>query len=403
MVVKADTIYINANYRGVSGLEYTVLKFDLQGNYRDRFDYWHPGLENFHSARNLQTHQDRFFVHGTYKDTTTLRIRDNVWVYDAEWNKLWETNVPNNGYPRLSYSNSAATDDGGLAVIYASFKIPGYRTVATIEKYDAEGQLEWRSTLPYEFDIDRDFVNIAQHPDGGYMGVWKVDTFGGFHYRSPDLIFKLDADGQLVWERIYYEQINNFYDIFVTQNGDLVGCGVTEDSPFDTITEPDFIAGYIARFNADGERLWERRIIEKRADTWFCELYGGVEMPNGDLVFTGSIDDTTFFPDPYPQNVWLLRVDGNVASCPTARPTRFYCRPKRRGRSGTAPFSGYFPYRSTSDCCWVPNWGKLFRQASTGQPFTTARDRPSSTKVSTRIVCRILTLPDCLPGFTPCW
>lgn len=316
MVVKADTIYINANYRGVSGLEYTVLKFDLQGNYRDRFDYWHPGLENFHSARNLQTHQDRFFVHGTYKDTTTLRIRDNVWVYDAEWNKLWEPNVPNNGYPRLSYSNSAATDDGGLAVIYASFKIPGYRTVATIEKYDAEGQLEWRSTLPYEFDIDSDFVNIAQHPDGGYMGVWKVDTFGGFHYRSPDLIFKLDADGQLVWERNYYEQINNFYDIFVTQNGDLVGCGVTEDSPFDTITEPDFIAGYIARFNADGERLWERRIIEKRADTWFCELYGGVEMPNGDLVFTGSIDDTTFFPDPYPQNVWLLRVDGNGCLLP---------------------------------------------------------------------------------------
>jgi hypothetical protein len=316
MVIKQDTIYINANYSGVSGLEYTVLKFDLQGNYLDRFDYWYPGVENFHWGRNLQIHQDKFFVHGSYRDTATLFFRENIWAYDAAWNKLWETNIPNNGYPRLSNTNSAATADGGLAVIYASWKNPGQRTVLTVEKYDAGGQLEWRSTLPYEFNPYGNVVNITQHPDGSYLGVWKIDTFGGFNYPYPDLLFKLDADGQLVWERINYEQVNNFYDIFVAQNGDLIGCGITEDSPYDTIIEPDFFSGYIARFNAAGERLWERRIIEKREDTWFCELYGGAEMPNGDLIFTGSIDDTSFFPDPYPQNVWLLRVDGNGCLLP---------------------------------------------------------------------------------------
>ncbi len=316
MTVKDDTIYLNTDYLGIEGKDYSILKFNLEGQYLNRYDYWHPSVDNLHYARFMTCQQGLFYTHFDFKDTATLKFREGIRVFDPMWNLLWETTVPNNGYPALLWCTSDPTTDGGLAVIYSSWKNPGHKGVATIEKYDSIGTLEWATTLPHEYSSFSKWVNISQHSDGGYVGTWKIDTFGVFIYDRPDILFKLDANGNLLWEKVNFYEQNNFWHFFVAQNGDLIGCGVAENFQNDTIDEPEFQVGYIARFNADGERLWERKIFEQREDAWIHELIGGVELDNGDLVFTGSMDDTSALPDPYPQNVWLVKVDSNGCFTP---------------------------------------------------------------------------------------
>ncbi len=219
--------------------------------------------------------QERFFVHFDFKDTATLKYREGIRVFDPMWNLLWETTVPNNGYPALLWCTSDPTTDGGLAIIYSFWKNPGHKGVATIEKYDSVGTLEWATTLPHEYNSFSKWVNLSQHPDGGYVGLWQIDAFLPLHYQTPDIVFKLDPAGKLLWEKVSFEEQHNFIHLLVAQNGDFIGCGVAENFQNDTIEEPGFRVGYIARFNAEGERRWERMIFEQREGAWISELIGG--------------------------------------------------------------------------------------------------------------------------------
>lgn len=318
MVVRNDAILVNMNYvSDVPNLNYSVLAFDMQGNYLERFDYWHPGQQGYHWARGMEGLGNRLFVNFGFKDLGTGISREGIRAYDANWNLLWERYVPNT-YPNPLWCDTDATPDGGVVAIYSSWKNPGHKGICTIEKYDAEGDIEWTTVLPHEYNSFSSWVKIDRHPDGGYVGTWKIDTFGLFIWTRPNIVFKLDAAGQVEWEKVEYHEQYNFWGLFAAQNGDIIGCGVAEDFANDTIEDDEYFVGYVSRFKPNGELRWKRKVFDHTGGGYRYEFYNGAEMPNGDLVFTGQMWDTIYgtADDPYPDDVWLVKLDSNGCFSP---------------------------------------------------------------------------------------
>ena len=303
-----DTIFVNANYLDVPNKHYCVIAFNMQGNYLSRRDYEYPGLLNYHWAREIAALGDRRFVTFQYRDTATGRYMGRLRAFDNNWNIVWERSI-SNFYPHVGWCEMEPTPDGGAAMIYSSCQT--YHCRASIEKYDASGGLEWTTVFPKDYN-SATWVDLAVHPDGGYVGFWRIDTFGIFIYPYPELVFKLDAAGQFEWQKVRFDRAQNFWQVFAAQNGDIIACGVAQDFYQDTI---DYFAGLIRRLKPNGETRWERKIFDYTDGGIRNQFFYGVEMPNGDLVFSGDIRDT-LPDDPYPGNVWLVKLDSNGCFTP---------------------------------------------------------------------------------------
>lgn len=302
-----DTIFVNANYLGVPNKHFSILSFDMQGNYLNRRDYNQPGMPYYHWAREIAALGDRRFITFQYRDSVSGQYLGKLRTYDNHWNTLWERSIPN-FYPNVGWCEIEPTPDGGAAMIYSSCDLPDCR--ASIEKYDASGGLEWVTTFPKDYHSAKR-VDLALHPDGGYVGFWRIDTFGIYIYPNPELVFKLNALGQFEWQKVHFDRARNFWQIFAAQNGDLIACGVARDFYQDTAA---YYTGFIRRYKPNGETRWERKIFDFTEGAIRSTFFNGAEIPNGDLIFSGEIWDT--LPGDPPGNVWLVRLDSNGCLAP---------------------------------------------------------------------------------------
>jgi len=305
-----DTLWLHTNYVTNPLGQYVISAFDLDGNFIHSASYAHPGKQGYHFSGEINALEDRVFVSFFYRNENTNRARVAVRAMSKDFSPLWEIEVPN-FYQYPLADNFEPTSDGGIVIIYSALK--GWKARAVIEKYDANGKLSWQTPFPTDFDNNAIYVDIDTHPDGGYVGMWNIDTFLVGIYPYPPLIFKMDASGKFEWQKVEYERRMEILDVFSAHNGDIIVSGYENGIE----AGPDNFSGYIARYDSKGERKWERKIFDGRRGGWLNFLYNGTELPNGDLVFCGQWYDTINPPeDPFPSKVWLVKVDSNGCFAP---------------------------------------------------------------------------------------
>jgi len=316
MVLRNDTIFINVDYQ--SNPPYlSVLAFDLDGNYLSRFDYGDPGGKSgSYWARDITTDGENMFVSYVYRKLDN-KIMGKIEVYDPQWQKQWEIEMP-----RAFWNDIEATPDGGLVSIYSDC----YDCKAIVRKHDPDGNLLWETELPdpteYNAGAGR-WVSLAYYPDGGVVGFWPIDTFAIYLTSEPNMYFRLGPDGELLWTKLTLTQLERYlYDVIVTQNGDFVTCGLDVNLT-GLITDSNFYyGGYVNRFDANGELLWERRIFDMQKGFSDGYFLNGLELSNGDLLLCGAMGDT-LPEDPFPGNAWLVRLDGNGCLWPDCGTNQF--------------------------------------------------------------------------------
>ncbi|MBK8966123.1 MAG: T9SS type A sorting domain-containing protein [Lewinellaceae bacterium] len=106
----------------------------------------------------------------------------------------------------------------------------------------------------------------------------------------------------------------NITDLFIAQNGDLIGAGIATAAISDIGQ-----TGYIVRINASGKIKWSRVVrINKGLDPVLSAygfrawLHSILELPQGDLMAAGQIFSWQHTPNTggaYNQDIWLLRID----------------------------------------------------------------------------------------------
>ncbi len=180
-------------------------------------------------------------------------------------------------------------------------------------KFDSLGNVMW--TYPAEYSEVGRFPHLTLTPDGGVVLAWHKEDFETIDpiYPLPSKLLKIDTWGTLEWEytfeSIYPKELGT---LFTTTDGDIVGIGLEElyDSPD---TDYEVTAGWIFCMSPEGELKWERNLLDSRylASGLGMFLIDGLELDNGDLMFTGVLQDT--FPGGVPAinnpNTWVIRTD----------------------------------------------------------------------------------------------
>jgi hypothetical protein len=312
-----DTIFANASYPAGADSAYTILAMSTEGQYLYRRDYHQAGVAGYHRTGEIVRYADRIFVSYDYRDTTTLKNNAKIRAYDLSWNILWEAVLPATNH-HISWQNMEPTPDSGVVVIY-SYISNGKR--AAVERYNKYGERLWVTYFEMGYGILGNFVTLAAHPNGSYFGTWNIDYFTGNPNKNsyPDILFKLDASGHFVWQKLQQDKWENFSRIFVAQNGDVIGCGAARNKPSSNPDTYLWQAGYVRRMNTDGEEIWDRRIIDSTGGGYGFSFNYGLELDNGDLAFCGKIySDTSATTQ---MDAWIVKTDPNGCLTPGCQDT----------------------------------------------------------------------------------
>lgn len=143
--------------------------------------------------------------------------------------------------------------DGGYMVAAYTSQPPEYGITMHLLRIDEEGHLTWDDYYGYRGSTLNRAACITQ-ADDGFVVVGNIRPAV-----STDIyIFKIDSDGETVWERTYGGNKSEEAD-FIIPSGDGGFIVVGETSSFgEPGPKPGRDNVYILRIDAEGNKVWER-------------------------------------------------------------------------------------------------------------------------------------------------
>lgn len=307
----------NDGVQVVDGIIYSAL-FDKQETFSQQYMVSQDLLGNFISKdtihvtlnkpqiRSIIKSEDGWVLNIIEELSEQINVGALVWV-DENYHFI----------KKVVYSDSTSSfwvdevidlgSDGFL--VSGAYNTPEWAQEHSLIKLDSEAAVEWAFALPPPYELG--FARIAMATDGNVLVSYPMFDFWGTpvgYNPSPYTIQKVTPDGTVLWRHIFWHmgdrRINEF---FIAENNDIIGVG--SDSYDDDTTNTKF--GFIFRMSQDGELLWQRSISDDRFGDNSNYFSNGIELENGDFVFSGRIVDTTDIEALSKINTWLVRTDAN--------------------------------------------------------------------------------------------
>ena len=245
---------------------------------------------------------DYFPTHGLGFCTIFLRKTDSL------GNIIWtRTYHSTNSHIRDPAGIDTCKDGGYILCAYEYDTIPNYSKLACLNgeimimKTDSGGNTKW---IKYITNPICDVVgaSIKALKNGGYLvcGYWDDSlNWNGNTAYTHMYMAKLNDTGSLVWSHTYGISNRQGYTVLCTTrelpNGDIVGCGYSQDSLKKGIT------GVILRTDSNGNQKWFR---------YYYKFYPTNEDYLSDINLTsdGGFIASGFTYD-NPENFWVVKTD----------------------------------------------------------------------------------------------
>ncbi|QQR87768.1 MAG: T9SS type A sorting domain-containing protein [Flavobacteriales bacterium] len=215
---------------------------------------------------------------------------------DAAGNVLWSQEYGGAAHDRCR--NIAVAADGSIYLGGETFGSPGPDRDDYVIKTDPQGNVLWSDARGSANDDGS--AQVAATLDNGvvYATTYTEYMLGASEY-TRHCIRRLDANGQLLWDRKYgpIRFINQLAGIKALPDSGFIACG--------TIMGLNYPHGTLLRIAANGDSIWQREYTHPSTDSLFIdwhELRDVIPADDGGFVACGVVFDGE-------QDLWVIRVD----------------------------------------------------------------------------------------------
>jgi len=276
---------------GAGGYDVYILKLDSNENLVWQKTFGGSGED---WASSIQQTTDGGYIVAGYTDSLGAGSRDvYVLKLNSDGSLAWQKTFGGSDY---DYAWSVTqTTDGGYIVAGSTASFGAGWEDAYVLKLNPDGSLAWQKTFGgngYDFAD-----SVTQTADGGYIVAGLTNSFGDGYEHA--YIFKLNSDGNLVWQKTFGETNGDIaYSIQQTTDGGYIVAGVT--SSFGDNYNSDV---YILKLNSDGSLEWQKTFGGNGED-WAISIQ---QTKDGGYIVAGFTN--SFGAGDY--DVYILKLDSN--------------------------------------------------------------------------------------------
>lgn len=238
---------------------------------------WQKGYKDtegyLNSFSSVQTASDNGFIAvGRGRTQGTVTPWSNLWVVktDSEGAVQWQFTYDNDNISD-SYAHSVQqTQDGGYIVtgsLFSGITDWSYGYDLWVLKLNANGAVEWHGL--YQGHTGNDIgMTVIQSSDGGYVIGGQTEDSEG--YGSDGLVMKLDASGNIAWQKNYETNVgDSIKTIYQTDDGGFISGGLYQ------------AGGVVLKIDNTGAIEWQKQYRSNA-------IVSMVPAANGVLMATGG-------------------------------------------------------------------------------------------------------------------
>jgi hypothetical protein len=273
---------------GAGSYDAWVLKLDNTGNVVWQKSYGGTEGEE-HALSSIQQTADGGYIVAGWAES--FSSSGDAWILklDGSGNVQWQKT-----YGGTSWDDAESiqqTADGGYIVAGWAGSFSSSNDVWVL-KLDSSGNVQWQKT--YGGTSSEYAESIQQTADGGYIVAGWAGSFSG----SNDVwVLKLDANGNIVWQRAY-GGINSYYtsSIQQTSDGGYVAAG---ESAFDAGSSD----AWVLKLDGSGNVQWQKTYGGYGSD----HAYSIQQTSDGGYVAAGESESFGAGSS----DAWVLKLDGS--------------------------------------------------------------------------------------------
>ncbi|MDR3273636.1 MAG: T9SS C-terminal target domain-containing protein [Flavobacteriaceae bacterium] len=245
-----------------------VVKLDASGNLLWKKCLGGSDLDGFYEIQ--QTSDGGYIVAGSTKsndgNVSGNHGNSDGWVVrlDASGNLLWQKCLGGSGED--SVSSIQQTSDGGYIVAGHTESNDGDVSGnhgggdGWVVKLDASGNLLWQKCLGGSYE---DYASICQTSDGGYIVAGSTYSndgdVSGNHGGKDGWVVKLNPSGEIDWQKcLGGSSRDDASSIQQTSDGGYIVAGYTHSNDGDVLGNHRNTDGWIVKLDASGNLLWQK-------------------------------------------------------------------------------------------------------------------------------------------------
>ncbi|MDZ4846550.1 MAG: T9SS type A sorting domain-containing protein [Chitinophagales bacterium] len=220
-----------------------------------------------------------------------------------QWEKTYGGTGDNAGYTIHQTLDNGFIMAGGSS----DFGIGEYS--GWVVKTDSLGEIEWDEA--YGTSGSDGLGRVSPSQDSGYFHWGYLDTVvSNVNFRYVVVIIKLNETGEVQWRTFFnYRDMHSIKQVRELSDGSIVAIGEVQ------VGSADSSAAWIAKLNAGGEILWERYYLNDfySGITWskHASFFGDFQQtPDGGFAIAGALwkaEETR--PNARYPHVWLVKLD----------------------------------------------------------------------------------------------
>lgn len=264
MIVDNDTIYcLGGNYIN-NGLAHYINKFDASINLLTVKSYAEDSTYIYHGSNgnNFMKFGNSYFATGSKKK---YQYSDGlVYKFNKECDTLWLKKRNNTSALGTVYRHSIKTSESTFVtlgdVVYYNSSVNFNFGKVYLVKFDTLANVIWEHEYGYPGNVSEFIKGIYRAADGGFF-IYGYKT--NYQAYSDCYLLKVDSMGNQLWQRYWGDVYNDqILGFYELPNGNLIVSGTISD---------DFFGGevtqsYLAMLTPDGsQRVWEKRLF------WFID------------------------------------------------------------------------------------------------------------------------------------